>query len=53
MVFERFIVLRADSFQNRSGFTIHSVIVFFLFLFFSLFLLLLEKFLFFFERGNN
>lgn len=31
MVFERFIVLRADSFQNRSGFTIHSVIVFFSF----------------------
>lgn len=31
MVFERFIVLRADSFQNQSGFTIHSVIVFFSF----------------------
>lgn len=52
MVFERFIVLRADSFQNRSGFTIHSVIVFFFFLFFSLFLLLLEKFLFFW-RGET
>lgn len=52
MVFERFIVLRADSFQNRSGFTIHSVIVFFSFFSSLCFYCYLRNF-FFFLRGET